>query len=106
MSLLDFIPVIGKVGDIVDQVVVDKDKKIELEMALKQLKEQVYMKELDTKTVPWLDGIHKMARTLLSFFAMGAGIIMIYSGVTDPLTIAAVLAPAGIYNGVKGRGKI
>ena len=105
MSFLDFIPVIGKVSDIIDQAVVDKDKKIELEMALKQLKEQVYMKELETKTVPWVDALHKMQRGILSVLAMGVGFFLVSVPDIDPMMIASILAPAGIYNGVKGRGK-
>jgi hypothetical protein len=96
----------NKVADIIDKAVVDKDQKIALTNALEQLKEQVYMKELDTKTVPWVDAVHKMGRQIISLVNIIAGVAIMYMNPeVDPLSLAAVLGAGGIYNAVKGKGK-
>ena len=96
----------NKVADIVDKFVVDKDAKIEITAQLETLKEQVYMKELDTKTIPWVDAIHKMGRQIISLVNIIAGILIVYiNPQVDPLSLAAVLGAGGIYNAVKGKGK-
>ncbi|WP_346840160.1 hypothetical protein [Microbulbifer sp. SAOS-129_SWC] len=112
-KLTDWISPIDKGLDIVDQFVVDKDKRAELRATLeqtrerfKQLQEQSYQLELQTKTVPWIDGVHKMGRQLLSVFSLGVGALLLHLHPDiDPLSLGAVVAPGGIYNLIKGRGK-
>lgn len=103
---LDWMKPITKAIDIVDQAVVDKDKREELKAELNQLKELTYQMELQTKTVPWVDGLHKMGRQILSFFSLLIPAILLYNKPDiDAAQLAAILAPGGIYNYVKGKGR-
>ena len=104
--MLSWLNPFNKITDIVDKAVIDQDQKIALTNALEQLKEQVYMKELDTKTVPWVDALHKMGRQIISLVNIIAGIVIMYiNPEVDPLSLAAVLGAGGVYNAVKGKGK-
>ena len=104
--MFDWLNPFNKIADIVDKAVIDQDQKIALTNALEQLKEQVYMKELDTKTVPWVDALHKMGRQIISLVNIIAGIVIMYiNPEVDPLSLAAVLGAGGVYNAVKGKGK-
>ena len=104
--MLNWLNPFNKITDIVDKAVIDQDQKIALTNALEQLKEQVYMKELDTKTVPWVDALHKMGRQIISMVNIIAGIVIMYiNPEVDPLSLAAVLGAGGVYNAVKGKGK-
>ena len=104
--MFDWLNPFNKIADIVDKAVIDQDQKIALTNALEQLKEQVYMRELDTKTVPWVDALHKMGRQIISLVNIVAGIVIMYiNPEVDPLSLAAVLGAGGIYNAVKGKGK-
>ena len=104
--MLNWLKSFNKITNIVDKAVIDQDQKIALTNALEQLKEQVYMKELDTKTVPWVDALHKMGRQIISMVNIIAGIVIMYiNPEVDPLSLAAVLGAGGVYNAVKGKGK-
>lgn len=106
MSLTDWINPFNKVTDVVAEVVEDKDKRNELNAAIERLRQEVYMKELDTKTVPWVDAIHKMGRQIMSFATLIAGVYLLKTNPNiDPLTLAAIVSPAGIYNYIKGKGR-
>jgi hypothetical protein len=104
MSLLDWMNPIGKALDIADKFVEDKDKKNELVASLNELKEQVYMAELNTQTVPWVDALHKMQRGILSILSLAAGTWMSLEGI-DAQNILMAVAPAGAYNIIKGKGR-
>ena len=105
MALLDWINPFNKVADLVSEVVVDKDAQIRINSELKKLQESVYLAELGTQTIPWVDGLHKMSRTILSLASMLITVYMVHNGVTDPIALGAGLAPAAGYNIVKGKGK-
>ena len=106
MSLLDWINPFNRVADIVSEVVTDKDERNRLNHALKELEQKVYLAELGTKTVPWVDAVHKMGRQLITFASMAVGVSLVYINPDiDPLTLGAILGPGGIYNAVKGRGR-
>lgn len=102
---LSMFKTIDKGIDLASEYIEDPDKRNELRAALDQLKQEVYMVELSTKTVPWVDGLHKMSRTLLSLASMGITVYMVHNGITDPIALGAGLAPAAGYNIVKGKGK-
>jgi hypothetical protein len=82
------------------------------EIQLKALAEQSYVAELNTKTTPWADSIHKLARTGLSVLSMvvGGGILIYYISKGNTLDLETMLAVFGInspalgYNIVKGKG--
>lgn len=96
----------NKVADIVSEVVEDKDARNKINGELETLKQQIYIIELNTKTIPWVDALHKMGRQIISFYSVVAGTVILYFNPDiNPLVLAAVLGPGGIYNAVKGRGK-
>lgn len=106
MGILNFLGVIDKGVDIIDKFVEDKDEKNKLIHDLKQLKEQVYIQELNTKTIPWVDALHKMGRQILSLLSLIIPGVLVYMEPSiDPATIAAIVAPGGLYNYAKGRGQ-
>ena len=105
MSLLDFINPFNKVADIVSEYVEDKDKANELRAKIVELGEKTYLAELHTKTVPWVDALHKMTRPIGTWISYGLCFYMVHTGITDPIALAACFAPGGIYNFVKGKGK-
>ena len=105
MALLDWINPFNKVADLVSEVVVDKDAQSRINSELKKLQESVYLAELGTQTIPWVDAIHKLSRTILSVLSMLITVYMVHNGVTDPIALGAGLAPAAGYNIVKGKGK-
>ncbi len=114
MSFLDAIPIIGKLfsdtTDIIKEVVIDKDKQLEiignLQKAKDAIDKEVYLKELETKTITWVDAIHKMSRTMLSFACIiVVGVLMILGHEITP-TVALILGgPTAAYTIVKGKGK-
>lgn len=103
MSLLDWIKPFNKVVDVVAEVVEDKDQRNRINAEIETLRQQVYMAELNAKTIPWVDALHKMQRGILSVFSMGIGAYLVHKG-ADAGSIAAIVGPAGIYNFVKGKG--
>lgn len=106
MSFVSAIPLIGKAVDIIDQVVEDKDKKNEILAALGQAKEATYALELRTKTVPWIDGLHKMGRQILNLLTLIAVVVLIALG--HEITQWDVLLLGGsntAYQIIKGRGR-
>ncbi len=97
---------INKVLGLIGEAVEDKDKANELRAQMEMLKEQAYMMELQTKTVPWIDGLHKMGRQLLSWAMLIIPAILLWKHPDiNPAVIAAMATPGGIYNYVKGKGK-
>lgn len=119
-DILGWTKPITKALGIIDKAVVDKDQKIaiegeldKLQIELQKLAQQVYMSELQTKTVPWVDAFHKMGRQLLSYLTLGltAYIILdmnakgIEIGLEVVFAILGGSTPAGIYNLAKGKGR-
>ena len=90
---------INKGLDIVDQLVVDKD-------AANEMKAAFYLTELNTKTIPIVDAIHKMGRQLLAL-----GQLIFYAWALrngyeiDVELVAGVSGATGLYTAMKGRGK-
>lgn len=105
MSFLDYINPFNKVADLVSEVVEDKDKANELRTEIIRLAQNTYQVELATKTVPWVDALHKMIRPIGTLSGYGLCAYMIHSGINDPIALAACFAPGGVYNFVKGKGK-
>lgn len=110
MGLFSFIPFIGKQMDniynIVDQKVEDKDLKNQILANMDQMAKQVYIAELGTKTVPWMDGVHKLGRQILNLVTICAVVGLLLAGKTVTPEVALILGgPNAIYQFVKGRGK-
>lgn len=96
---------IDKSIDVISEAVEDKDLANRLRTDIAKLKEEVYLAELNTRTIPWVDALHKMQRGILSVLSMVVSVLLVYLGVDDPLSLAAAVGPAGAYNIVKGRGR-
>lgn len=85
---------------------------IELDAALAQAKEQSHQMALQSKTIPWVDALHKMARTLLALLNMliNAGVILYLAriGVEINAETMAILGAGGVAAGTyiykKGKG--
>jgi len=110
MSWVSAIPIIGKLidgtTDIIKQVVVDKDKQNEIIGNLERIKNEVYIQELQTKTIPWVDAVHKMGRQILNFVNIAAVVVLIYLDVEIDQNIALLLGgPNLAYQIIKGKGR-
>ena len=110
MSWVSAIPIVGDLikgtTDIIKEVVVDKDKQNEIIGNLKQIEQQVYMAELNTKTVPWVDAFHKMGRQILNYATIVFVVVCVLTNTTIDQNMVLLLGgPNAIYQLVKGRGK-
>jgi len=110
VGILSSIPIVGKLidgtRDIVSQVVVDKDKRNEIFGNLERLRQEVYLAELGTKTVPWVDALHKMGRQILNIATIGAVVTLLLLGIEITPTIALILGGGNVsYQLIKGSGK-
>ncbi len=101
---LSLFTTIDKTIDLASEAIEDVDLSNKLKADIAKIKEQVYITELNTKTVPWVDGLHKMQRGILSRASLAVTIYMVHNGVDDPIALGAGMAPAGLYNFVKGKG--
>ena len=105
MNFIDYINPFNKVADLISEVVEDKDKASDIKKQLMLAAEATYNNELQTKTVPWVDALHKMSRTIGTWSGYLLCAYMIHSGIRDPIALGAAMAPGGIYNYVKGKGR-
>jgi len=114
MNFLESIPIIGKIFDrtanIIQEAVLDKDKANEilenLDTIRMTVEKEVYVKELETKTVPWIDGLHKLGRQILNLLVIIAVCLLMLSGKTITPEVALILGGGNIaYQFVKGKGK-
>lgn len=114
MGFLSALPIVGKIftetTDIIKKSIVDKDaqnKIIEnLDMIRMTMEKELYIKELETATIPWLDGLHKMGRQILNLVTIivTAAILLLGKEITP--TVALILGGGNVaYQIVKGKGK-
>jgi hypothetical protein len=71
-----------------------------------QVKEALHLAELQTKTVPWVDALHKMSRTVTQWAVLVFVFVCIYMGhdITQNEMIL-IGVPVGVYQLIKGKGK-
>jgi len=114
MSLLNAIPIIGRLFDTADKAielakehVVDKDKQNELIAHLEEIKTGAsYIEELRTKTVPWIDGLHKMGRQIINLIVILAWLISLWIGHDLTQWDVFILGGGNVaYQLIKGKGK-
>lgn len=107
MGLLDWINPINKITEIVDKAVPDKDLRAQLKSQLDTLKEQSYQIELQSKTIPWVDAIHKMGRQIMALLTMlvTAGMMLYLNRPLEPQEVAGLGGVGGIYAWIKGKGR-
>ncbi|AYM04238.1 hypothetical protein D8911_14640 (plasmid) [Levilactobacillus brevis] len=103
---MKWLPIIGDLFGLVEKAVPDKDKQTEMIGKLNQLQSDIYLAELNTKTHPLIDGLHKMGRQLLGYYTAGlsAYLLATQPGI-DPMSLAVLAGPAGAYTIMKGRGR-
>ncbi len=105
MSLLSWLNPFNKVADLVSEVVEDKDKANIINAKLMEAAEATYNRELATKTIPWVDALHKMGRQITGYIGYGLAFYMIHKGGVDTMAVMASVAPGGIYAAMKNKGK-
>lgn len=105
MSIVDWINPISKITDLASEYIEDKDKANELAAKMMALTEETYLTELKTKTVPWVDALHKMGRQIGNYISYALCAYMIHEGITDPIALGSCFAPGGIYAAFKNKGK-
>ena len=105
MSFIDYINPFNKVADLISEVVEDKDKAADIKKQLMLAAEATYNNELGTKTVPWVDALHKMGRQITGYLGFALAFYMVRQGEADPMAVMAAVAPGGIYAAVKDRRK-
>ncbi len=110
--MIDWLNPFGRVMDVIDEVVEDKDKVNEIRgqiekgaQKLVEMQEVSYQIALQQKTIPLVDALHKMGRQILSYLGYGLAFYMVTKNITDPVSLAACFAPSTAYNYVKGAGK-
>lgn len=113
MAIMDYIPLIGTVNKVVDlgsEAILDKDLKAKFDAAAEELKQQAYLAELGTHTIPWVDGLHKLMRPLSSILAQILGFVVAMYAISNNnpevalMSVAGGYVPQTVYNAVKGKG--
>ena len=97
--MFDWFKPVNKGLDIIDQLVDDGD-------LAQKMKAQFYLAELQTRTIPIIDGIHKLMRPLLALAQVGFYAWATKNGVEiTPELVAGVTGATGAYTLVKGKGR-
>jgi hypothetical protein len=92
--------VIGKGLEIVDQMTTNGDLRAELST-------QMYIAELNARTIPIIDALHKMGRQILAYGQMAFYAYCLHKNI--PITwelVAGVSGVASAYTMVKGKGNL
>ena len=110
MGILSSIPIIGNLidsaRDIASQAVTDKDKRNEIFRILDQLKSELHLAELATKTIPWVDALHKMGRQINNFMLIWVVLILGLLDITITQNMVFLMGGGNLaYQIIKGRGK-
>ena len=94
-----------KTADLISEAVEDPDKLNAIKGNIETLKQERYTLELQTKTVPWVDALHKMGRQITGYVGYALAFYMVHKGF-DPMAVMAAVAPGGIYAAFKNKGKL
>ena len=97
------------VKQIASEVIEDPDLRNKLLTKLNEAQLEVQKVALQTKTIPWVDALHKMSRPLISVITVCAPItVLLVHPEIDLQKLLMVTVggsvPAGIYTKMKGRG--
>lgn len=69
-------------------------------------KQESYIEELRTKSLPWIDGLHKMGRQILNFYTITITFVLLMTGhAVTPKAAALIGGPNILYQFVKGKGQ-
>lgn len=96
----------SQAGNLASEAIEDKDKRNELNAVLEQLKQQVYITELKTQTIPWVDALHKMGRQIISLTTIiMVGIVVSLNPDIEIWKILSGAGPGAVYTLLKGTGQ-
>ena len=101
----NFFGLFDKTIDLASEAIEDPDKLNAIKGNIEKLKQERYTLELQTKTVPWVDALHKMGRQITGYIGYGLAFYMVHKGF-DPMAVMAAVAPGGIYAAFKNKGKL
>ena len=92
---------------LVREIVPDGDKRAELEARMQELQVNVRLAELNNKTIPWVDALHKMSRSVQVVLVLGVVVgLSLWRGEALPWeTIASIAGLPGVYFAAKGKGQ-
>ncbi len=110
MMAFDAIKAFFGVKSLVSEYIQDPDKANEIIGRLDEMQAQIRVAELNTKTIPWVDALHKVGRQLISVVSIIAPmtVLAIHPEIdlAKILTVAGIGAgPGGVYNIIKGKGR-
>jgi len=103
--------IVDKGLDIAKEAVTDKDKQNELIANLVEVKlrleyGEAYSQELSIKTIPWIDGLHKMGRQIINVLTIIIVALLILCGETITPEVALLLGGGNVaYQLIKGKGQ-
>ena len=101
-----FKELVGLGGELIE----DKDKATAFRFKTLELENRLALSMSESKTIPWVDALHKMSRPMLGMITTLAPcvILIIHPDMPIEKLIAAVVGGAGVsglYTVMKGRGK-
>ena len=111
------IPVLGTIEklftgtkDLISESITDVDKANEiigqLDTLGTQVKETIYLSELATKTIPWVDALHKMGRQLTNYLTLIiVGLLVWHGHVFTQWDVILLTGGTVAYQVIKGKGK-
>ena len=114
MSFLSSLPLIGGMfkdaKELISEAITDVDKSNEIVGKLDYLQQTVekdiYLAELGTKTVVWVDALHKMGRQITNYLTLIIVGILLYKGHVFTQWDALLLTGGNVaYQVIKGKGK-
>lgn len=106
MNPLNFLNPFNKVMDIVEKAVPDKDMQAKLNAELAKMKDELYLKALETPTIPWVDALHKMGRQINGYVSILAIVVLKLCDIDLSANEMLVMAGSSMtYAAVKGRGR-
>jgi hypothetical protein len=96
--------------DLASEYIEDPDKRNELVAKIDAAQHATYQMELQTKTIPWVDALHKMSRPIISVITViTAGVVVTVNPEIDIVELIAVIGggslPATAYTVLKGKGQ-
>ena len=92
--------------DLIGQAITDKDKRNEVLGGLDRLEGEIHLAELATKTIPWVDAVHKMGRQIMN--ALTILVVLIFGLLDVEISQPMMFLMGGgnlAYQIVKGKGK-
>jgi len=110
MSPLDWIGnlfgTVDKAVEIGKEATVDADRLLQLAKEGRDAELNAYVAELATKTVPWVDALHKMGRLLTQWGLMAMGTYSMATGkALSEVAWLTIGGPVVVYSIMKGRGR-